>query len=315
VYLEREVLPARHIEVQLLGDAAGAVVAVGERDCSIQRRHQKLVEEAPAPGLEAAERRTLHEYAVRIGAAAGLRNAATAEFLRDADGRFWFLEVNTRLQVEHPVTEFVTGLDLVVEQFHLAAGAPLSPAVLAAAKRAEAPIGHAIEIRLSAEDPGRGFAPSAGTVSHWVMPAGLGVRVDTAVTAGDRVPPDYDPLIAKIVVHAPTRDEAIGRLQRALGEVEVGGIQTTLPFDRFVATHPSFRAAELSTGWVERWWDGEAERRAVLRVALLGAALATLDDRAAGPLSSAGTATLPEAGGADQWRAAGRSAALDRWPR
>ncbi len=319
VYLEREVLPARHIEVQLLGDAAGTVVAVGERDCSIQRRHQKLVEEAPAPGLQAAERRTLHEYAVRIGAAAGLRNAATAEFLRDAEGGFWFLEVNTRLQVEHPVTELVTGLDLVVEQFHLAAGAPLGPTVLAAAKRAEAPLGHAIEIRLSAEDPGRGFAPGTGLVSHWVMPAGPGVRVDTAIAAGDRVPPDYDPLIAKIVVHAPTRDAAIGRLRRALDEVEVGGIQTTLPFDRFVAAHPSFRAAEVSTGWVERWWDGETARRGAVRVALLGAALATLDDPAAHPPAPAGVAAgAPDLAGEarpDPWRAAGRAAAVDRWPR
>jgi acetyl/propionyl-CoA carboxylase alpha subunit len=315
VYLEREVLPARHIEVQLLGDSTGTVVAVGERDCSIQRRHQKLVEEAPAPGLDPAERRTLHEYAVRIGTAAGLRNAATAEFLRDAEGWFWFLEVNTRLQVEHPVTELVTGLDLVAEQFHLAAGAPLGPAVLAAAARAERPLGHAIEIRLSAEDPGRGFAPGAGTVSHWVMPAGPGIRVDTALVVGDGVPPDYDPLIAKIVVHAATRDEAIGRLRRALDEVEVGGIQTTLPFDRFVAAHSSFQAAELSTGWVERWWDGEAERRGAERLALLGAALATLADGAPAAPATRITAPTEPARQPDGWRAAGRSAAVDRWPR
>ncbi len=217
------------------------------------------------------------------------------------------------------MTELVTGLDLVIEQFHLAAGAPLGPAVLAAAEQAEAPLGHAIEIRLSAEDPGRGFAPGAGLVSHWVMPAGPGVRVDTAIAAGDRVPPDYDPLIAKIVVHAPTRDEAIGRLRRALDEVEVGGIQTTLPFDRFVAAHPSFRAAELSTGWVERWWDGETARRGAVRVALLGAALATLGDPAAHPPAPAGVAAgSPDLAGAarpDPWRAAGRAAAVDRWPR
>jgi acetyl/propionyl-CoA carboxylase alpha subunit len=324
VYLEREILPARHIEVQLLGDSSGAVVALGERDCSIQRRHQKLVEEAPAPGLAPADRRELHELAVRIAAAAGLRNAATAEFLRDADGRFWFLEVNTRLQVEHGVTELVTGLDIVAEQFHLAAGAPLSPAVLAAAARAESPIGHAIEVRLSAEDPGRAFAPAAGTVSHWVMPAGPGVRVDTALSTGDRVPPEYDSLVAKVLVHAATRDEAIARLRRALDETEVGGIQTTLPFDHFLVRHPSFRAGELSTGWVDAWWDGPAARGSAVRIALLAAALAALRERDGGAWTAAreGVATAtdgaPAAGAparADPWRSAGRSAAVERWPR
>ncbi|MFL5681867.1 MAG: biotin carboxylase N-terminal domain-containing protein, partial [Chloroflexota bacterium] len=158
VYLERVIRPARHIEVQLLGDASGHVVAIGERDCSLQRRHQKLVEEAPAPGLSPDERRDLHDRAVRVATAAGLQNAATAEFLRGPDGATWFLEVNTRLQVEHGVTELVTGLDIVAEQFRLAAGRPLSGAVLAAADRAAAPASHAIEVRLSAEDPSNEFA-------------------------------------------------------------------------------------------------------------------------------------------------------------
>jgi acetyl/propionyl-CoA carboxylase alpha subunit len=317
VYLEREVLPARHIEVQLLGDASGMVVALGERDCSIQRRHQKLIEEAPAPGLDQAERRTLHDLAVRLATKAGLRNAATAEFLRDTEGRFWFLEVNTRLQVEHGVTELVTGLDIVAEQLHLAAGEALSPAVLAAAERAAEPDGHAIEVRLSAEDPGRGFAPAAGTVSHWSMAAGPGVRVDTAIAVGDRVPPDYDPLIAKLLVHARTRDAAIDRLRRALDETEVAGVQTTVPFDRFVVRHPSFREADLSTGWVERWWDGPAERRSAVEVALLGGALAALDERSgAREVTSPITAAAPGGGSADgAWRAAGRVASIERWPR
>ena len=206
VYLEREIRPARHIEVQLLGDVTGRVVAIGERDCSLQRRHQKLVEEAPAPGLTAGPSDALHEMAVRVATAAGLRNAATAEFLRSPDGSFYFLEVNTRLQVEHGVTELVSGLDIVREQFWLAAGAP---AVRRGAGRppthAAEPTSHAIEVRLSAEDPARDFAPTPGRVRRWVMPSGPGVRVDTALEAGERVPAEYDNLIAKIMVHAGDR--------------------------------------------------------------------------------------------------------------
>ena len=256
VYLERELLPARHIEVQLLGDSTGHVIALGERDCSLQRRHQKLVEEAPAPGLSPAERAALHGMAVRIATAAGLTNAATCEFLRTEDGAFHFLEVNTRLQVEHGVTELVTGVDIVREQLLLAAGRPLSDEALAAAEAAAAPVRHAIEVRISAEDPGHEFAPTPGRISHWQMPAGPGVRVDTAVGVGDRVPPEYDNLIAKVLVVAPDRDRVLDRLRRALDEAEVGGIQTTLPFHRFVARDASFRAGALSTGWVEEHWRG-----------------------------------------------------------
>jgi acetyl/propionyl-CoA carboxylase alpha subunit len=202
VYLEREIMPARHIEVQLLGDAEGTVVALGERDCSMQRRHQKLIEEAPAPGLTETERRRLHALAVRLGSAAGLRHAATCEFLYDRDGAFWFLEVNTRLQVEHPVTELVAGIDIVQEQFHLAAGRPLSDRVRAAADRAARLASHAMELRISAEYPARVFAPMPGRITRWRMPSGPGIRVDSAVEEGDRVPAEYDPLIAKLIVHA-----------------------------------------------------------------------------------------------------------------
>ena len=236
------------------------MIALGERDCSLQRRHQKLVEEAPAPGLTTDERRDLHAQAVRIAAAAGLRNAATCEFLRSPDGAFHFLEVNTRLQVEHGITELVTGLDIVHEQFRLAAGEPLSAAALAAADRAATPDGHAIEVRLTAEDPSRDFAPTPGTVRRWRMPAGPGVRVDTGLVEGDRIPPEYDNLIAKVMVHAGDRDSALDRLARALGEVEVAGVQTTLPFHAWVAREPSFRAADISTDWVGERWDGPAER-------------------------------------------------------
>ncbi|MEJ7695504.1 MAG: biotin carboxylase N-terminal domain-containing protein [Candidatus Limnocylindrales bacterium] len=188
VYLEREIRPARHIEVQLIGDQYGSIVALGERDCSIQRRHQKLIEESPAPDLTNIERATLHAMAVRAATAAGLHNAATAEFLFDDERRFWFLEVNARLQVEHGVTELVSGIDLVREQLWIAAGAPLSPEVHVAAMSALAPTRHAIEVRLSAEDPARDFAPTPGRIGAWVMPSGPGIRVDSAVEAGERIP-------------------------------------------------------------------------------------------------------------------------------
>src|SRR6476660_5273744 len=262
VFLEREVRPARHIEVQLLGDAGGQIVAIGERDCSLQRRRQKLVEEAPAPGLTVDERRHLHDRAVRVASAAGLQNAATAEFLRAPDGAFYFLEVNTRLQVEHGVSELVGRVDIVQEQFQLAAGQPLSAAALGAAERVTSPDGHAIEVRLSAEDPSRDFAPGPGRIRRWVMPGGPGIRVDTGFVAGDRVAPDYDNLVAKVMVHAGDRPAAIDRLRRALDETEVAGIQTTLPFHRFVARHPGFAAGYLSTDWVAAQWDGPAERAA-----------------------------------------------------
>jgi acetyl/propionyl-CoA carboxylase alpha subunit len=320
VYLEREIRPARHIEVQLLGDDTGRVVAIGERDCSLQRRHQKLVEEAPAPGLTLEDRRRLHELAVRIASAAGLRNAATAEFLRAPDGAFYFLEVNTRLQVEHGVTELVSGLDIVREQFHLAAGHPLSARALATARDAADPPGHAIEVRLSAEDPGHDFAPAPGRVRRWTMPSGPGVRVDTATVAGDRIPAEYDNLIAKVMVHAPDRDAAIDRLRRALDETEVGGVQTTLPFHRAVARSDAFRRGELSTGWVEVNWDGAVARAEAARKALIATGLAVLDGSA--PAATSPAPPAPPAGGADRggtsasgaWRRGARAQGVDRWP-
>jgi acetyl/propionyl-CoA carboxylase alpha subunit len=319
VFLEREVRPARHIEVQLLGDATGQVVAIGERDCSLQRRHQKLVEEAPAPGITSEERRHLHDLAVRVATAAGLRNAATAEFLRAPDGSVYFLEVNTRLQVEHGVSELVARLDIVQEQFHLAAGRQLSVAAQDAAARATTPDGHAIEVRLSAEDPSRDFAPGPGRIRRWVMPAGPGVRVDTGFIDGDRVPPDYDNLVAKVIVHAGDRPAAIDRLRRALDEVEIAGIQTTLPFHRFVARHDGFRAGDLSIEWVAEEWDGPAERAACATAAGEGAARAVAHGSLAG---DAGRSARPPgadvvaagSAGSDGWAAAARDEAVDRWP-
>ena len=313
VYLEREVRPARHIEVQLLGDATGRIVAIGERDCSLQRRHQKLLEEAPAPGLTRDGRRDLHERAVRIAAAAGLTNAATAEFLRAPDGELYFLEVNTRLQVEHGVTELVAGLDLVQEQFRLAAGEPLSAEVLAAAEHAADPDGHVIEVRLAAEDPSREFAPTPGEIRDWVMPGGPGVRVDTGVGVGDRVPPHYDNLVAKILVHGGDRGIAIDRLRRALDETQIAGIQTTLPFHRFVARHDGFRAGDLSTDWVAEHWDGAEERARYAEAAARAAveAVATGDVAAGRSGSTTSPGTRPLTG----WAAAAHADSTDRWPR
>jgi acetyl/propionyl-CoA carboxylase alpha subunit len=312
VYLERLISPARHIEVQLLGDASGRVVAIGERDCSLQRRHQKLVEEAPAPGLSIEQRRAMHGLAARVGEAAGLRNAATAEFLVDEAGAPWFLEVNTRLQVEHGVTELVTGLDIVREQLWLAAGRPLSSAAMTAAERAADVTGHAIEVRISAEDPGRSFAPTPGRIGRWAMPSGPGVRVDTGIESGDRVPPEYDNLIAKLLVHADDRAAAIARLAGALDETQIGGIQTTLPFHRFVATDEAFRAGDVSTAFVSDRWEpvaaADRERAWVVAAAAVGGAVEE------GRLVTAKPRTDGVAATESGWRRACRAAAVERWP-
>ena len=315
VYLEREIVPARHVEVQLLADGYGTVVALGDRDCSIQRRHQKLVEEAPAPGLDVARRRHLHGLATRLAEAAGLRNAATAEFLLDPAGDFWFLEVNTRLQVEHGITELVSGVDIVREQLRIAAGEPLSDAVRAAGERASTPTSHAIEVRITAEDPSRSFAPTPGRVGRWVMPSGPGVRVDTGIESGGRIPAEYDNLIAKLMVHGADRAAAIDRLGRALGETEIGGVQTTLPFHLAVTRSEAFRAGSLSTGWVDEHWDGEAARAAAAERALLAAGLAALDDATPAAPPDASRLDAVAAVDGNGWRHDARDAATDRWPR
>ena len=312
VYLEREIRPARHIEVQLLGDQHGTVVALGERDCSVQRRHQKLVEEAPAPGLERDERVRLHDLAIRAARAARLSNAATAEFLFDDSRQFWFLEVNTRLQVEHGVTELVTDVDIVREQLWIAAGRPLSAEARRAGEAAATPGRHAIEVRLSAEDPARDFAPAPGTIGTWRMPSGPGVRVDTAAVPGDRVPPDYDPLVAKILVVDADRDRALARLRGALDETVVTGIQTTLPFHRWVAADARFREAPLPIDWVDANWAAElvGPRAEALDLAMHAAASAGPNRPAPAP-SAAG----PAAAAASLWVRAGRARALGRRPR
>ena len=313
VYLERLVEGGRHVEVQLLGDYQGAVVALGERDCSVQRRHQKLVEEAPAPGLSTEQRRMVHTLAVRIAAMVGLRNAATAEFLLTPNGDFYFLEVNARLQVEHGVTELITGLDLVREQLDIAAGSPLSPATLAAAARAASPTHHAIEVRISAEQPLTDFAPTPGRITRWREPGGPGVRVDAGVEEGTVVTPEYDPLLAKLLVVAPDRGAALARLRRALGEFEIGGIQTTLPFHRWLVDQTDFVAGDLRTDLVALNWDPEPLWREAARRAADAVARIAADEALAPGGARKGASPARRTEGTAAWHEAARQEAVDRW--
>ncbi len=246
-FVERFLERPRHIEAQVLGDGTGRVVVVGDRDCSLQRRNQKLVEEAPAPGLSDEQRRRIHDAARDICAAVSYRGAGTVEFLMGEDGVISFLEVNTRLQVEHPITEAVTGVDLVAEQLRIAAGDGISFGAT------PAPTGHAIELRINAEDPGRGFLPSPGVVTGLRVPAGPGVRWDAGIEAGDTVQSAFDSLIAKLIVHAPDRDAAVVRARRSLGELSVEGVATVVPFVRTLLEDPAFSTAGFAvhTQWIE----------------------------------------------------------------
>jgi acetyl-CoA carboxylase biotin carboxylase subunit len=246
VYMEKYLDRPRHIELQVLADTHGNVVHFGERDCSLQRRHQKLVEEAGSPVLTAAERDELGANVTRGLRQLGYRNAGTLEFLWQ-DGQFAFIEMNTRLQVEHPVTEMVCGVDLVKEQIRIAAGQPLGYG-----QEAVRFSGHAIECRITAEDP-ETFAPSPGRVDMYHAPGGLGVRVDSALYSGYVVPPHYDSLVAKLVVHGQTRAEAIARLQRALKEMVVSGIRTTIPLHQRIVADPEFQAGDYTIHWLERF--------------------------------------------------------------
>jgi acetyl/propionyl-CoA carboxylase alpha subunit len=252
IYVERLVSPARHVEVQLLGDRHGNLAVLGERDCSVQRRHQKLVEESPSPGIAPEVRERLFESARRLASRVPFDNAATMEFLVDEAEHHYFLEMNARLQVEHGVTELVTGVDIVAWQLRVAAGERLPPSVLDAVPR-----GHAIEVRVYAEDPHDGFRPIPGEVTAWRMPDGPGVRVDAGVERDSRLPSEYDPLLAKVLVHAADRPAAIARLRRALDETVIGGVQTDLSFLRWLVEEPSFVAGAYDTGLIaDRWGDG-----------------------------------------------------------
>jgi len=309
VYLEKYIAKPRHIEVQVLADEHGNCVYLGERECSIQRRHQKVIEEAPSPIVDADMRRRMGEVAVRVAQAAGYTNAGTVEFLVDQKKNFYFLEMNTRLQVEHPVTEAITGLDLVHLQVRVAAGEKLP------FRQEDVQIrGHAIECRVYAEDPDNNFFPSPGRIKRLLQPNGPGIRRDSGVYEGWVVPMDYDPLLAKLIVYASDRAQAIARLERALGEYFVGGIKTNLPLFRRIVQDPEFRAGNLHTGFLddmlERGTSGAPKDAG--HVAALGAAIfASLEPAngtaSGGTQNGAGSATSTEDG---NWLRAARREAL-----
>jgi acetyl-CoA carboxylase biotin carboxylase subunit len=247
VYVEKYLEHPRHVEIQVLGDSHGKVVHLGERDCSVQRRHQKLIEESPSPALTPELRRRMGDAAVALAARIEYQGAGTLEFLLDQDGGFYFMEMNTRIQVEHPVTEMVTSFDLVKEQIRVAAGEPISYKGDGTRLR-----GHAIECRINAEDPYRGFQPSPGLITAYHPPGGPGVRVDTHVYAGYTVPPYYDSLLAKVIVHGNDREEALARMGQALDSFILEGVTTTIPFLARVIRHPDFVAGEIDTRFLER---------------------------------------------------------------
>jgi acetyl-CoA carboxylase biotin carboxylase subunit len=311
VYIEKAIVNPRHIEVQLLADEYGHTVYLGERECSLQRRHQKVVEEAPSAIVDADMRRRMGETAVRVAQAAGYTNAGTVEFLVDHEKNFYFLEMNTRLQVEHPVTELVTGLDLVHLQIRIAAGEPLP------FRQQDLTIrGHAIECRIYAEDPDNNFFPSPGKITLLLAPSGPGIRRDSGMYEGWTVPMDYDPLLAKLIGYGIDRDQAISRLTRALSEYFVGGIKTNISLFRRILRHPEFRAAKIDTGFLDRLLkqkdgaqadvpkDPQAEEVAVIAAgmfALLGPAAAGVGER---------SDAAPDPKTISNWKGAARAEAL-----
>lgn len=247
VYLERYVDRPRHVEVQIIADQHGNVVHLHERDCSVQRRHQKLIEESPSPRLPEATRKAMCDAAVRLIRQANYYNAATVEFIVDQNDQFYFIEVNARIQVEHPVSEMISGVDLIKSQILVAANQPL-----AFSQADIKPYGAAIECRINAEDPDKNFQPCPGRIEKMFMPGGLGVRVDSHAHAGYSVPPHYDSMIAKIIVHKPTREQAIECMLRSLSELRITGIKTTAGFHQTVLKQPEFAAGTVDTKWVER---------------------------------------------------------------
>jgi len=247
VYIEKYLERGRHVEVQILADHHGNTVHLYERDCTLQRRHQKLVEESPSPLLRDDVRQALCSAAVRLAKAAGYASAGTVEFLLDKQQNYYLLEVNARIQVEHPVTEATTGIDLIQEQIRIAAGEPLR-----FRQKEVVPSGHAIECRINAEDPSRGFAPCPGPIQELHMPGGPGVRVDSHVYAGYRIPPNYDSMIGKLIVHRPTRAEAIATMRRALGEFQIAPIRTTAPLHLQIMDNQRFQSGDVDTGFIER---------------------------------------------------------------
>jgi acetyl-CoA carboxylase biotin carboxylase subunit len=301
VYAEKFIASPRHIEVQILGDQHGNIIHVGERECTLQRRHQKVVEESPSPVVDAELRERLGAMAVKAAAAVNYYSAGTIECLMGPDKQFYFLEMNTRLQVEHPVTEMVWGIDLVKAQLRVARGEKLG-----IVQSDLAPNGHAIECRVYAEDPARKFAPSPGLIRHLELPQGPGVRNDNGVYAGYSVPVYYDPMLSKLICHAGTRGDAIDRMLRALQEYRVDGIRTTIPFFTFLMQHPDFRAANFDTGFIDRILpELDLEHRpaddATRDAALVAAAIIAFED--------AQNVRLPEES-VSRWRQAARTEAM-----
>jgi acetyl-CoA carboxylase biotin carboxylase subunit len=247
IYFEKWIEESRHVEVQVMVDQHGAGVHLGERDCSVQRRHQKIIEEGPSPAMDDATRERLRDLAIRSVVAAGYESAGTLEFLLDPQGNFYFIEINCRIQVEHPVTELVTGLDLIAEQIRIAAGERLSLRQEAIEFR-----GHAIEFRINAEDPDDNFSPQTGVIESLQLPGGPGVRVDSHLYPGYEIPPFYDSLLGKVIVWGETRDIALARSRRALRELEIGGVKTNVPFHRGIIDNDAFIEARVSTNLLDR---------------------------------------------------------------
>jgi acetyl-CoA carboxylase biotin carboxylase subunit len=248
VYLEKYIEQPRHVEVQVIADSHGNAVHLWERDCSVQRRHQKLIEESPSTSISPATRIEMCEAARRLIQQANYVNAATVEFIVDREGNYYFIEVNARIQVEHPVTEMVTGIDLIKQQIRIAAGQPLP------FKQEDiVPRGVAIECRINAEDPKRKFQPSPGKIERLIIPGGFGVRFDSHAHSGYVVPPHYDSMIGKLIVHQPTRDEAVRTMLRALAEMRVDGIKTTIPLHQALLDDPDFQSGDYTIKWLEEW--------------------------------------------------------------
>src|SRR5215469_5119225 len=313
VYIEKAIINPRHIEMQVLADEHGHVVYLGERECSLQRRHQKVLEEAPSAIVDPEMRSRMGEVAVRVARTAGYTNAGTVEFLVDQDKKFYFLEMNTRLQVEHPVTELATGLDLVHLQIHIANGEPLPFAQQDVEIR-----GHAIECRIYAEDPDNNYFPSPGKITLLLLPSGPGIRRDSGMYEGWTVPMEYDPLLAKLIGYGTDRDQTIGRLARALNEYFVGGIKTNISLFRRILSSPDFRAAKIDTGFLDRLLkqepnqaephsDPQAQEVAVIAAgmfAVLGQAAAGSAERAV-PGGAGNRTSAPSS-----WKAAARREGL-----
>ena len=310
VYVEKYIDGPRHVEIQVLGDTHGTMLHLGERECSIQRRHQKMIEEAPSVAVTRELRARMGAAAVAAARAAGYVNAGTCEFLLDRSGQFYFLEMNTRIQVEHPVTELVTGVDLVQWQIRIAAGERL-PFVQSELE----PRGWAIECRITSEDPANGFLPSTGRVSYLHLPSGPGVRWDGGIETGSEIGLFYDPMLAKLIVHGRSRDQAIARMRRALLELTIDGVETSRDFHLRVMENDEFRRGEISIQWLEQRMD-EIVRTPLppggLRVAAIAAALIAQRDR--GTAAAPGAAAAPPAGrpdtAGDGWRRAARAEAL-----